>query len=375
MGGVLLALAGYVYHAARDRPHNLVFSLLYALSGLKSLSEGLLPMADALHARAPAFPDPVLWFRLGLLAAFFMLPLLLLFVLLFPRPRRVLQSFPALRVLLFVPSLFLAALVVVPNHVGLARVITGFNAASLLATFAAVLLLAQGYRTTQDAVERTRAAYVLGAFTTTILANLLIVLLQFARSPWTQFFLEWITPLVELVVAAVVGYAIVKYQLLGIELKVKRGTRYAMTGSSMVVVFFVANNTFQKVVEPVFAFTQLSFLLAALAATFVFYPIQRYAGKFTNRLFPETNATPQAYKLHRGREVYHAQVAYVLRDSIVTERERRLLEHLRLQLGLSREDATGVEGDVERALVAEGRPPRAALAAAVAADASLPPNP
>lgn len=44
VGVTLLTLASVVGHAAKGRVHNLFFAGLFTLSGLKSLSEGLLPI-------------------------------------------------------------------------------------------------------------------------------------------------------------------------------------------------------------------------------------------------------------------------------------------------------------------------------------------
>src|SRR2546422_535834 len=84
----LIAIAVVVLRASRDHSHNWFFSLLYGLSGAKSVCEGLFAYADAFHARSALFPDRTALIRADVVAATFMVPLLLMLVLSFPRPMK-----------------------------------------------------------------------------------------------------------------------------------------------------------------------------------------------------------------------------------------------------------------------------------------------
>lgn len=358
VGVTLLTLAFVVGHAAKGRLHNLFFAGLYTLSGLKSLSEGLIPIAFQLKAEAPLFPDAYSWFQVNVLCAFFMVPLLLFFLLHFPKPNTLLEQRPLLGGLLLVPSLaFTVLFYTVPEQLLLIGRL--FSLLAVAATLLGFFLIRRAYKTDPDPVGRTRARYLLIGFVPAFTGTWALTALEYVRylepgvARLETLLLHYVVPFLELAAAGITAYAILKYQLLGIELKVKKGFRYGLTSGLLLAFFFVTSNLMEEVVQPVFEFTNLGFLLSALVSATVFVPVQKGTANLTNRLFPETNGDSKVYLQKRAADIYHAQVAYVLHDANVTDREMKLLRNLRAQLGLSAEEAREIEQKVENMLHVE----------------------
>ena len=358
VGSALVALSVFVFRSGRGRVDNLCFSALYAVSGLKSLSESVRPVADAFHARAPAFPTGDVWGSAAVVCGLLLLPLLVLFLLLFPRPAPALQARPLLGFLLFLPSIVLGYLLAVQPwgidgvHVGLA-----LNVLALAGTLLATSVLVRTLQTSADPIERTRARYALMGFAPAFAGTWAVVALEFLRAyAGVESILElalvnFVTPFLELVAAAVTAYAILKYQLLGIELKVKLGARYVLVTVAVVSVLFVMNNYVGEfVLEPLFGFTEYYWAIAAAIGALLFRPVEIGAEWLTNRIFPETLADEEEYRDRRAADIYHAQTTYVLRDAQVSGRELAFLRSLRVELGLSGAEARRIEERVERIL-------------------------
>lgn len=362
VGLSLTAMAVFVLRVGRRRLDHGVFGFLYLLSGVKSFAEGLLPVANGLQAEAPAFPGAHVWLLLQFVCAAFMLPLLFLFFLLFPRPVQILVRHRSISVLLFLPSLAcLYLLFVQPSGVSLGDIALGLNVAATVLTALAVVAILRTLGSTRDPIERTQARYLLVGFAPAFVGTWILTALDLANvlkvgGGSTSLLLQSVlvhfaTPFFELLAAGVTAYAIVKYQLLGIEFKIRTGLRYAVTTTLLFGTLFTANGWVEEnVLEPVFGFTNLYWLLAGIVGVALFKPIERLAQWVTDRLVPSRGSATSAYRNSRAAEIYHAQCSYVLRDANVTDREMALLRNLRTQLGLSATEARRIEDKVERIL-------------------------
>ena len=95
--------------------------------------------------------------------------------------------------------------------------------------------------------------------------------------------------------------------------------------------------------------------MASLVGVLLFKPVGALSSWLADRVFPDPAKHPEMYKGSRGREIYQAQVANILRDGQITARERAFLETLRSQLELPKTETRRIEAEVRRALGAEGR--------------------
>jgi len=368
VGGCLIALAVFVFRSGRHLTHNLAFSGLYLLSGLKSLFEALVPLSPDLHARAEAFPPATFWVGCSLVAATFMLPLLVLFLLLFPRPVRALAKHASYGLFLFIPSVvFSYWFLNPPGGLDLEQLALALNLVAVLATAAALGILVRTYQTSPDAIERTRAKYVLLGFGPAFVGTWVLAALEYLRyfrdytSPLQPLIVGYVTPFLELGAAGLTAYAIVKYQLLGVELKFRIGAKYAVTTFGVVAVLFTVNEYVGEfVLEPIFGFTQYYWLVAGVVGGLLFKPLELGAGWLTDHVFGKAKPETGKRKDARAAEIYHAQATYILRDAKVTDREMAFLRNLRSQLGLSSAEAKKIEQRVERILQVDS--PRTGLA-------------
>lgn len=357
IGLALISLAVFIFQTARDRVYNVVFSALYGLSGIKSISEGIIPVANTLRTDAPLFPSAQAWNNVAAFCAFYMVPLIVLFILLFPKTWMPLRRNPVLGSLLFVPSIAFTYLIFVDSlTLDPISVLLVFSIVASLATALALVVLWRNRLTTRSKVDRSRAGYLLAGFMPAFAATwVLSVMLSIGY--WggvrgvaepVRFIVAYVSPVLELAAAALVGYAIVKYQLLGIELQVKIGLKYAMTTVILFGTLFIVSGAVEEFfLEELFGFTELNWLIAGVAGVAMFKPVEKGANFVTNRMFPDTMQAKESYVDKRAAEIYQAQASYVFRDENVTHRERAFLKNLRTQLGLSEAEAVVIERQVQ----------------------------
>lgn len=404
VGLALIAIANVVIRSGREHRHNLFFSALYFLSGLKSISEGLAVAADDFNASAPWFPPKAFWEILGSFCALGMLPLLLLFVSSFPRPVAWMLRSPRLAAVAFVPSalvavlltLFVAQVVPVETYIG---AVQGFNIFFFAVTVIAIVLLLRTRARSADAIERNQATYVLLGFLPAFITGWAVSAIQLAQGVYIDpatadrfiaDILHYISPAFEFLACSLVGFAILKYNILGINPRFRLGVKSVLAGAMFIALFiltqFIENVILQGKVFS-FAGPYGSFILSGATGIVLFKPIEKVSSKASDKLLPGAAAVaaadraaeggaapapaPAAAVLH-SEQIYHAQCTYVLRDAQVTERELALLRNLRTQLGLTEEQARRIEQEVEQLLKVDA-PQTGASADAVSTAAGLEP--
>lgn len=166
--------------------------------------------------------------------------------------------------------------------------------------------------------------------------------------------------IVTLVAAPFIAYVILRHQLFDIEIKIKRTIKQSTIAAALVGVFFIVSEGAQQFLSerwgPIIGLVGAGLLVFAIA------PLQRVAERVSDRAMPHVAATP-AYVAFRKMEVYKATVEeFIGNDGSVNEKERRVLERLRTQLGLGADDARAMEADV---LAARGIPGATRPAAAL----------
>jgi hypothetical protein len=371
----LVGIAVLVARVGWQHRHNKLFATLYLLSGVNSISQGLLSPfeapavlpdgaavvnpADLFHHQSAFFPGSTAWLYVQIVCTVLMVPLLLLFVLNFPRPLPWVVRRPNAQWLAFsVPLLFGAIFLLQPSQVPLQPVLDAFNILATAVTLAATYLLWRTETRSPSPIERRQAGYLLLGFIPAFAATGAITVLGYAFGtvgafPYQKPILYYIDPPLELAAAAVTAFAILKYRLLDFELKVRGGTRLLLTVALGTVVFvvevYVGNFILQN---QVFSFLGPygSAGLAAITGIVLFKPLHLVSGKVTDRLFPATAAPKVDYERQRAREIYQVQATHVLRDAKVTDRELSFLRTLRDQLGLSAAEAEAIEETVETTL-------------------------
>jgi hypothetical protein len=366
VGLCLIGLAVLVYRVGRVQLYNKFFAALYGLSGLKSASEGLAPISASWHASAPLFPGPRLWATLGSTCALLLVPLLVLFVLHFPRTNPWIQRRRAWAWLLFVPSaavaVLLAGLIVgaVPLRV-VARGGIAFDVWAVVATILAYGLLLHAWRFGTEALDRTRAGIVLLGFLPSFCASWFLTTTEIrtalvgTAAPLHDLVVYYLSPMLELLAACLVAYAILRYQLLGLEVRLKGSARYLLTTIAITTIVYLTSQFVENEVlqTEVFSFMgpRAAWIFSGIAAAALFKPMERLAGWMTSKIFPGASAQER-----RAQEIFSAQAAYVWGDGHATERELAFLKKLRGQLGLPEDVASRIEAEVQAKSLAAARP-------------------
>ncbi len=91
----------------------------------------------------------------------------------------------------------------------------------------------------------------------------------------------------------------------------------------------------------------VSNIIVAIAILAVLRPIQRLALRMTNRLMHSVQNSPE-YLGVRRLVVYRAALEGVVEDGLVTDKERRILDHLRDDLGISPGEAVALERELKQ---------------------------
>lgn len=174
-------------------------------------------------------------------------------------------------------------------------------------------------------------------FASRLLLTILIPDLWFTPYGWYSITLTQIGFL------ALLAYGILKTQLFDIDLKIKWTLKQSTVAAAFVAVFFAVSEGAAAFFSG--AIGTYAGIAAAAILVFALAPLQRLAERLSDRAMPAVDATP-AYVAYRKMEVYKAAVEEVLADGNVSAKDRRVLERLRAQLGLSAADAQALEHEL-----------------------------
>lgn len=137
------------------------------------------------------------------------------------------------------------------------------------------------------------------------------------------------------------AYAVLRSQLFDIDLRIKFVLRHSTVLAMLAGGFIVASEILETLV-PVSG-TILS-IVVAVAILMALRPMHRFALRMTDRLMSGVQNTPE-YLGARKNTVYRAALELAIEDGIVTDTERRVLDRLREELGMSPDDAAALENE------------------------------
>ncbi len=140
------------------------------------------------------------------------------------------------------------------------------------------------------------------------------------------------------------AYAVLRFQLFNIDLKVKFVLQQSTVGALVIGGFIVGSEVLESFV-PVSG-TILN-IVVAIAILIVLRPMQRLALRMTNSLMRSVQNTPE-YLGVRRLVVYRAALEGAVQDGIVTDKERNILDHLRDSLGISHVEAVALEKELQQ---------------------------
>lgn len=155
--------------------------------------------------------------------------------------------------------------------------------------------------------------------------------------------------LVRLVSVWLMFYAILRYQLFDLHVKIRIGVKYSSMTTIFAVVFFVVQETVKDFGGQLFGGGSSDAgyvigLLAAAGLVFLFTPFQRVMERFSNRVVPPTST--ENYEKYRSMEIYRAALEGAMADKVVTPGELQSLKNLRAKLGVTEADHSLLERDI-----------------------------
>jgi hypothetical protein len=139
------------------------------------------------------------------------------------------------------------------------------------------------------------------------------------------------------------AYGMLKVQLFDVDLRIKHGIRRSTIAAAFVAVFLII----EQVVQNWFT-GKFGLLVGAVAAGLLLFalgPIRRFAEALANGAMPEVSASPE-YLAFRKLEVYRAAFEGLYADTVVSDKERAMLDRLRIKLAIQPVDARAIEDEV-----------------------------
>ena len=161
---------------------------------------------------------------------------------------------------------------------------------------------------------------------------------------WGDFVYNPGQALVYCVYFLLLAYAVLRFQLFNIDLKVKFVLQQSTVGALVIGGFIVGSEVLESFV-PVSG-TILN-IVVAVAILIVLRPMQRLALRMTNSLMRSVQNTPE-YLGVRRLVVYRAALEEVVEDGLVPDKERRSLNHLPYDLGISPGEAVVLENELQQ---------------------------
>lgn len=148
--------------------------------------------------------------------------------------------------------------------------------------------------------------------------------------------------------ALLLGYALLKYRIFDIDLRVKKGLARTIVASVALTAFFLVSELAESVVADGTGST-IAGLSVAAAFVILETRVTHIGRKIADRALPRVVGSND-YLQERKHVVYRAAMESASRDGTVTPRERKILQTLARELGLTPEDMSRIEQDVTRAV-------------------------
>jgi hypothetical protein len=219
--------------------------------------------------------------------------------------------------------------------------VAGAIAASLvLMALLALGLLRAAQRAPEAAARRRLTRYVVVLALPALSALLLAALPPTSPSRTALWF--GLTAAWRLALPVLVTFALLRYRLFDIELKVRWTVKQSTVAAVFLGVFFVVSESaaqvFSASVGPFLGIGAAGLLVFALA------PLQHAAERVAAAAVPDARPTRELSLDHRAR-LYREQALAAWDDGSITRKERLMLDRLREGLGLSLEEASRLERD------------------------------
>ena len=144
--------------------------------------------------------------------------------------------------------------------------------------------------------------------------------------------------------AALIAYAVARYRLFDINLRLKVTLKRSVVAAMFITVYFLASEIGAQLFEDYFGSAYVGIAAAALLLLLL-RPLERLSAQFTDNALP--NVKPLNSLEERERRVfYREQMELIWTDGQVSAKDRLVLVNLRKRLALDPETAEAIELDV-----------------------------
>lgn len=184
--------------------------------------------------------------------------------------------------------------------------------------------------------------------------SLVLIAVATTGAMMAAFAPEWsVAGPVRIVMVLLIGYAIVRYRLLGIDVKLRFAISKSTIAAVFIAIFFIASEAAQQFFGDRFESGYLG-ILAAGALVFAIAPLSRVADRLAEKAVPL--AGPVVAVVAAGsagkEEAYRAALRVALRDKRLSRDEEIGLAHLSDELGLTHKRARELWHEVEASIAA-----------------------
>lgn len=337
-------LAIFVLKTNPKKDYNRVFALMFTDVSITAFSGTMVLFSTD--------PNALIWKDLLFLSCLPIYGLVAYFVSIFPRRCTVFGKHRYATALLFLPSVLVGGLYIKDRSPSIAGVpLEGtWRIVTITSLFFALVVLVRSHLYAISETERIQVKYVLVAFAIQAIFCVAHFAFPFIASLSTVYVaVAAASVLVDVLFVVLIAYAILKYQLFDIEVKMKRGIKYSIVMTSLAALLILFNESLEFFLmgsifsEPVFS------ILGAFLLAVVFIPVNNWAQETVDKIFPNVSNSEQHYNLKKT-EIYRAALEQAWVDGNPSEKEKAMLTRLREKLGLSERDHNKLEAETKTKL-------------------------
>ncbi len=142
--------------------------------------------------------------------------------------------------------------------------------------------------------------------------------------------------------------AVLKYNLMDIQVIIKRSLFYSMIFLIIALIFVIVGEVLEYLIGTLIESTLeiVTNIISALMVAMIFIPVTKYIQKFTDLLFPDARRYEQEYKDRIA--AYSATLEAMWADGSISAKEADALRTLREKLELTEEDHQHIEKKVRK---------------------------
>jgi len=331
----------YVLKTNPNKDYNRVFALMFIDVSVTAFSGTMVLFSTD--------PNVFIWKDLLFLSSLPIYGLVAYFVSIFPRKSTVFGKNRYAVALLFLPSVLAGGLYLRDRSPFIAggSLEGSWEIVTITSLFYALLVLLRSNLNAISTIERKQIKYVLVAFTIQAVFCVTHLAIRFLLPFYTVYVaVVAASVLVDVLFVMFIAYAILKYQLFDIEVKMKRGIRYLIIMTILAASLILFNESLEFFLMESLSSGPVFNISAAFLLAVLFTPVNILTKKGVDKLFPNVSDSEQHYNLKKT-EIYRAALEQAWVDGNPSEKEKAMLKRLIEKLELSEKDHNKLETEIK----------------------------